>query len=268
MIRPRRSFRLFASALAIVAVPACGAGTDNAGNAGDAGDDGETQAANPAEVTITVTDTSYEVAGTVEAEPVHFTLQNEGKAAHPAFFGKLNEGVTPQQVQKSFQKNPEAVLRLITVAGSLPEAKPGATSEGTIQFLEGEYLIVNPEAKGPPPTGFFTVSAATGDPVAAPQADFTIEAGDFYFEVDNPVAGESLVEVSNVGKQSHEVIISPKGSKDEEEGQFTLAPAPGSRLWVTMNLEPGDYTAMCFFPDLKSGKPHIKLGMRTNFTVE
>lgn len=54
-------------------------------------------------------------------------------------------------------------------------------------FPEGDYLVIDPEVrKGLPPVAFFTVSPARGPAVAEPEADYSIEAGDFYFEVPDP----------------------------------------------------------------------------------
>ncbi|HYN37168.1 MAG TPA: hypothetical protein VEV82_09370, partial [Actinomycetota bacterium] len=58
-----------------------------------------------------------------------------------------------------------------------------------------------------------------------------------------------------------------KGGEGEEAG-FTFAPPPGGTLWTTFDLDPGTYKAQCFFPDPDSGKPHVKLGMIQEFTVE
>jgi hypothetical protein len=42
----------------------------------------------------------------------------------------------------------------------------------------------------------------------------------------------------------------------------------GGTMWATVTLQPGDYTLVCFLPDPKTGKPHVKLGMRKTFTVK
>jgi hypothetical protein len=39
-------------------------------------------------------------------------------------------------------------------------------------------------------------------------------------------------------------------------------------MWATMTLEPGDYTLLCFLPDPKAGKPHVKLCMKQSFSVK
>jgi len=258
-----------AAATLVMALSACGGGgSDDTGATDSGGNSATAQAAAPEEIAITISDTTFEMPETLEAEPVKLMITNDAKDPHRTFFAKLNEGVTPEKVQKTFAKDPEAVFPLITVAGSLDMTKPGETTEATIQFPEGTYLAVDPESDGPPPVGFFEVTAAAGDEVAVPEADWKIETGDFFFRVDEAAAGESLVEIANVGEQGHEVILGRPGKGEGSEAGFFLAPAPGGKMWVTLDLEPGEYELLCYFPDPKSGKPHIKLGMKQPLTVE
>ena len=82
-----------------------------------------------------------------------------------------------------------------------------------------------------------------------------------------PITGCFSFAFTNAGEQSHEISFSREGD-DEEEGAFVLAPAPGGSLWAEFDLKPGKYTAICYFPDPESQKPHVKLGMKTTFTVK
>ena len=43
--------------------------------------------------------------------------------------------------------------------------------------------------------------------------------------------------------------------------------SPGNTVWAVLDLEPGDYIAICFVPDAESGAPHAMLGMIAPFTV-
>jgi hypothetical protein len=258
------------AAAAFLTLAACGGGGGGGDDAGDAGAAQETpETAAPEEVTLTLDDSGYQAGGTLEAEPVTITVTNETDAPHMTFFARLNDGVTQAQIEKSMKKGPDAIFPLITVAGGAPETEPGGTSSVTVDLPEGTYLVIDPEADGPPPVGFFEVTAATGPEVEAPEADWSIEAGDFYFETTDPVSGPSLVEISNEGEQGHEVILAkaPAKSRKDEVG-FYLAPPPGGRMWVEIDLEPGDYKLLCFFPDPKTEKPHVKLGMERDFSVE
>ena len=44
-------------------------------------------------------------------------------------------------------------------------------------------------------------------------------------------------------------------------------PSGGLDLDVTVDMTPGSYAAICFFPDLDSGMPHAALGMVALFEV-
>jgi hypothetical protein len=35
----------------------------------------------------------------------------------------------------------------------------------------------------------------------------------------------------------------------------------GTSIWVPVNLEPGTYVLVCFFPDIADGLPHAYHGM-------
>lgn len=48
-------------------------------------------------------------------------------------------------------------------------------------------------------------------------------------------------------------------------GMQGLVPNDGG--WVTVDLTPGEYAALCVIPDPTSGKRHIELGMITPFSV-
>jgi hypothetical protein len=222
----------------------------------------------PQMIRITVTDESYKMPREFESEPVSLTLQNKGEEVHRAYFARLNQGVTERDVRSALSKSPDALFSLVTVAGSMPEIEPGASSKIGMLFPEGNYLVIDPEVKGPPPLSFFAVSPASGPEIREPSADYSIQAGDFYFKISDPSPGEATVEIANVGKQSHEVGIG-KGVKGQgAEVTTVFAPPPGGTMWATVTLEPGDYTLLCFLPDPKTGKPHVKLGMKQSFSVK
>ena len=222
----------------------------------------------PQEIRIAVTDESYKMPREFESEPVALTLQNKGEEVHRAYFARLNQGVTEREVRSALSESPDALFSLVTVAGSMPEIEPGASSEIGMLFPEGNYLVIDPEVEGPPPLSFFAVSPASGQEVKEPSADYSIEAGDFYFKVSDSSPGEATVEIANVGKQSHEVGIGRGVKGQGGEVTTVFAPAPGGTMWTTVTLEPGDYTLLCFLPDPKTGKPHVKLGMKQSFSVQ
>jgi hypothetical protein len=82
-------------------------------------------------------DEGFEVPDGLESEPISLTLQNDGKQVHRAFFARLNQGVTEEDVRSALSKGPDALFPLLTLAGNMPEAKAGATSEIGMLF---QYL--------------------------------------------------------------------------------------------------------------------------------
>lgn len=250
-------------ALFIGAVLVAGCGDDTEPNAPKAA-----QSEAPADVDITVSDETFEMPTALEAEPVVLTLQNEGETVHRAFFARLNDGVTEEDFEKALSKGADALFPVVTLAGNMSEVKAGESTDITMQFAEGNYVVIDPEVKGPPPFQFFTVTPPSGPPVEEPTSDYTIETGDFYFEITEPVSGNATVEITNVGEQSHEVGIGKGPHGEDGEVTTIFAPAPGGRLWAEVNLKPGEYTLVCFLPDPKTNKPHLKLGMELPFEVK
>jgi hypothetical protein len=113
-------------------------------------------------------------------------------------------------------------------------------------------------------------------------------------------AGAQVWEAPNVGEQLHEMVIfhlQPGVTVEEVTAIFAELPEPGKPAatpmaappasgpppftlvagvapmnpgftnWPVLDLEAGDYLAVCFVPDPASGKPHFALGMLMPFTV-
>jgi uncharacterized cupredoxin-like copper-binding protein len=223
----------------------------------------EEQPAAPQEVAITFDGTAFSMSpATIEAAPVSLTFQNDGGEPASAFITKFLPGKGPDDLAQV--KSEEDFFQLIVPAGSTPVAAPGESSRLTIQLPEGDYAVIGESGERP---ATFEVTA-TSRKVAAPEADLQVDAGDFFFKTSESevASGPLTIELRNVGKQAHEMVLSKKGGK-EEEGFFSFAPAPGGTVWVKAELTPGTYEMVCFFPDPESGKHHIELGMQTDLTV-
>jgi hypothetical protein len=143
---------------------------------------------------------------------------------------------------------------------------------------------------------------ATASPVAAVDivADEMVEAIDFDFTIpDTVAAGPQIWQVTNTGSQPHHMILERLPGPVTEEQidelisfEFGMAPAgatpspnlpntddflpaggmgvisSGQTAWIELNLEPGNYIAVCFIPDQETGMPHLAMGMYELFTVE
>ena len=225
-------------------------------------------------VEIAVSDTTVTIDGEVSAQPTKLVATNEGKEPHQVYLAALNKGVTEQDVEDALKKSPDALFPLLTIAGSFPgegsdfaQISSGGEDELIVDFPEGTYMVIDPESKQMP-FGLFEVGAVEGTPSPEPEADYVVEAGDFYFKVGDAIAGPALVKITNEGEQSHEVSVADTKEKGESsEVAFSFAPPPGGALWTRFDIEAGTYGVKCFFPDEKSGKPHFKLGMETTFSI-
>jgi len=255
------SIRFAVVGVCVVLAASCADGSD-----GTPGTDPVAQRRPIQELAVTVAKSGAQLSvDSIKAAPVTVSVTNNTKGPYHIAFARLNEGVSLDEVEKNIQS--DKVLELITVAGSTVDAaKPGGTTEVTIQFPEGDYIALDPEAKIP--FAPFSVTAASGE-YEMPESEYEVEAGDFYFEMPKTIAaGPVTLAVTNAGEQSHEMSLGfVKGGSEEGEA-FMLVPAPGGTAWAEFNLEPRKYQALCYFPDPKTGKPHIKLGMRATFTVK
>jgi hypothetical protein len=137
----------------------------------------------------------------------------------------------------------------------------------------------------------------------APAADLTVELVDFGFVMESMELspGQHIWEAPNVGEQLHELVVlrlaagvtleqlqpmleamespaTPAGEAAASPPAMTGPPPftviggvapmnPGHTNWALLDLEPGEYVAICFVPDPESGLPHFALGMLMPFTV-
>ena len=74
--------------------------------------------------------------------------------------------------------------------------------------------------------------------------------------------------VTNLGDQAHEFFFLREGEKPGPQSPGVTPFNPGSTIWIELDLQAGEYTAVCYFPDKKTGKPHAALGMKKEFIVE
>ncbi len=124
---------------------------------------------------------------------------------------------------------------------------------------------------------------------------------------DDATAGEATWEVTNGGEQLHEFIVmrlgegvsfdmakgilmsgeaatpasgaaAPSGPASPPAGMAMQGPpfmqiggaapmSPGYTNYPVLDLETGDYFAICFVPDAKTGEPHFMMGMIAPFSV-
>lgn len=218
---------------------------------------------------------------------VTVTTNNNSDAPQILVLGRLNTGVTPEQLSEAIE-DPNAAIPLVTLVGGRDTA-PGETQQFTANLQEGTYAAITlPESDDPPGLSFFEVTA--GDEEGSPpEADRTVELVDFDFTMpENIPAGEQVWEVTNPGTQAHELYIvqpqpgfteeqflemmqseeEPEGPPPWEDVVYFGPISAGETGWITTEMEAGTYMAICFLPDTSgSGMPHVELGMIETFEV-
>ena len=263
-----------AAVLAVLALLAAGCAGSNTGDGG--GGNAPAAPVTPPEFAITVADQGVtELPEDVTAGIVTITIENEGKAKLFPAFARVNEGVKPEEVGVALSTGnfgkffASAIPAGAVVTAGENNLLPGTSGSITTELTEGTYIVIDPEAKRFEP-GYLEVGASTGEEVAEPEADATIDEGEYYIEVGELTAGVNRIALTNAGEQGHELIVFDK--ETEDEAGFAFAPTPGQTSWIELDLEPGTYQFRCFFPDVKDGKMgkknHAQLGMKATVTVE
>jgi hypothetical protein len=173
---------------------------------------------------------------------------------------------------------------------------PGGTAEVVLDLTPGDWLAWgdNPgAAQAPEP---FTVTGTMPTDLPEPQSSATVTLGEYVIKVTagEIQAGPQILKIENIGAQPHFIYVgkAPDGTTDEdvsailnfemtgtppatgidpntqlEDVLTTATQSRGTTTWLPVDLEPGTYVAMCFFPDLGDGMPHAYHGMHTVFVV-
>jgi hypothetical protein len=249
----------------------------------------------PAELNVVGKDFSYATAASVKAGFVKVSLDNQGQEPHQVQLVRINDGVTPQQLQEAqTDQTGEKLLPLVTVKGGVNGIAPGTKQSAVTKLDAGQYLMlcflrgadgVAHAAKGM--VAPFTVSAPATK-AAEPKYGSEVEAKDFSFTLPTFKAGEQTIELKNAGPSPHEMtlyrVADGKTAADVQNALSATTPptgpppfvwagggaavAPGTSTFPTLDLKPGTYVVTCFVPDPKTGKPHIALGMFSSFDVK
>ena len=254
-------------------------------------------AATPLEVTAT--DSGIEAPESVEAGFYTLGLDDRSGLDLDLGIGRIEEGATLEEVLAAVdavnaafmgQGDPGAAMARVDELTSLVGGQ-GTPEDAVFELTPGEYFLlsvgVTEEGQSHTELGLYTTLTVTeaAAEASAPQADLTVDMLDFAFSIPDEVpAGEQTWEVVNVGEQVHhmELLRVREGRTMEdvmaflqtEEGEPPADPVgyvtildTDERNFVTLDLEPGTYVALCFMPDYETGMPHVALGMVDGFTV-
>lgn len=245
------------------------------------------------QITIKAHDYSFEAPAQIEAGLVSIRLENEGQEPHHVQLVRLNDGVTMEQLQATLQQGPEAALPLVTLDGGPGVVPSGKSQQVTVELTPGHYLLMCfvPGPDGIPHLAkgmmapLEVVSGAEQREVSEPKANGLVRMLDFSFVLPTEIkAGPQVWKVTNEGQQPHEIALiklaqgktiadvqafmqAPTGAPPFEDAGGLQGIDPGESGWLNLDLQPGNYVALCHIPDPASGKAHEELGMVLPFSV-
>lgn len=198
---------------------------------------------------------------------------------------RLHEGVTAEQLVATLQEDQLAALGMMTMLGGSDTTVDGQV---TYDLAAGNYagLLFRPE--GPPLFTSFTAGAPSG--AAEPAAAISAQLDDFAFVLpDTVTTGAQTWRIENIGGQWHELavlkpqegmsvddllaVLASEEQADPPPYEWVAAMSPmgaGQRAWVTWDLPPGEYTVICYLPDLVAGDmtTHAAHGMVHTLVVK
>ena len=273
-------------ALLLLAAIATGCVTANAAN--------KVETADTPEIVIKASDFSFEAPAKIEAGLVNITMENVGQEPHHVQMARINDGATLEQATNALQSDLGQFFSLVTFTGGPGLVDPGLSSNVTLDLQPGTYLLlcfmaghdgVPHLAKGMMATTEVT-EGRNNAVVVKPEADLSLTLKDFKIELPDEIkAGKQTWEVANEGPQAHEVMIVKlaEGKTLDDVLAFEQAPHgqppfvnltgfqainPGQSGWLNLDLDPGNYAAVCHVPDPASGIAHEHLGMNKAFIVK
>lgn len=184
-------------------------------------------------------------------------------------------------------------------------AEPGAGGQIGMALPPGEYLLVGSiepvepegeaseeeaeqEPSAPQENAYAMLSVQESEGADVLEADQVVQMVDFEFAIPgNIAAGQQTWQVVNSGQQLHHMVLMKlnegasmddlmawmeleEGPPPAEEAGYVGVLSPGVSNWLTMDLTPGEYVAICFIPDHlgdATGQPHFMMGMIDSFTI-
>jgi len=172
-------------------------------------------------------------------------------------------------------------------------AMAGQSAEVVLDLTPGEWIASSggdPDQSQAPV--IFEVTGEMPADLPEPESDATITMGEYVIGVTEGelAAGSQVVKVENSGAQPHFIVWfkGPEGLTEDDVAAvlesdmtgtpaavdfnpdedlipvfFTATQSTGTSIWTPVDLEPGTYGLVCFFPDIADGMPHAFKGMYT-----
>jgi hypothetical protein len=230
-------------------------------------------------------DFAFEAPDSAPAGLTTIRLENRGHELHHLQLLRLTDGNEFKELEDSIAAGGRLPAWAERVGGpNVPGAGP---SEVTLHLWEGTYAMV---CLIPSPTDgkshfrkgmvhrLVVVGPASPDQPEL-QADIRLALDDYAFKVDTVLpAGRHLIQVSNVGRQHHEVVLfrlapgkTPSdllawasrlvGPPPGVPSGGTTEIAPGGANVMSVDLVPGEYALVCFAHNAGEPISHAFRGM-------
>ncbi|MBA3379804.1 MAG: hypothetical protein H0T93_13055 [Chloroflexia bacterium] len=245
-------------------------------------------------LTLTVGEDAGELGGSIEfVQPVGVTAEEYIAALAPPSEGAATPALAPEASPEAggeAMDGPPTFFFESLFAGGV-SAMPGESAQIVLDLTPGKWIGSSggdPDQSQAP--FIFEVTGEMPADLPEPASDATITMGEYVIEVTSGelAAGSQVVRVENIGAQPHFIVwfSGPDGLTDADveavlESDMTGTPAAvdfdpnvdlvpvlytatqstGTSVWTPVELEPGTYVLVCFFPDLADGMPHAFHGM-------
>jgi len=247
------------------------------------------------ELHITAGDDGVKIPDHVNAGRTLIVYENVGQESFHPMMLRLPDAVSIDEAMADLgpeAMEPPAWFLEADFPGFVGETPAGQTSYALVDLTAGPHLVLHDSA-----AAIEVVAAdATPAPARAPDVDGQVELFDMGFGFPGTIPARHQVwEVTNIGDVPHELLLlrstKPLTStiltelfmgEDENTtpvgGGTSLADiepvggvswlSSGGTAWTEVDLEPGQYGALCFVYDPETSEPHLMRGMIGLFVVE
>jgi hypothetical protein len=242
------------------------------------------------EVSLVVTDTTFDAPETSSAGIVRVSLDNRGGTPWNVGFLRVREGKTFDEVKANFPR-PNSQLASFSLVfesfGACDGVLPGQRRQVVLDLTPGTYALLS-RATGAP-AGMvkqLVVSQASGATAAEPAADASVSLKDGVGPtLPTTVKTATTWKVTNDGQVPHvfQIFRFKSGKTAADLASYFANPGsgpvpaeiaagsglltPGKHAWFTSELAPGEYLHACTVPGRNPPANHFNEGESAKITV-